>query len=285
MKKITLLAWILFFIWVLPVQAQENSLLWKISGNGLSSPSYVFGTMHILCDGAITNKTALQEAFTASNKLVLELNPTDPGVLQELQQLAMNDGFENIYKDLPKEDYSLLDEHLKTKFGAGLDQMGVLKPFTLTSMVIMGFLPCAQPFSPESYFVSEASEDKKEIVALETAKFQVSLFDEIPNDVQIQEIIRSLKDNTGKIELEQMMKIYLTGDLAGLFGYMKSNTLMVDHQAQLLDKRNLAWIPQLETLFKSGSTFVAVGAGHLAGEKGVLSLLKEKGFKVEVIAL
>lgn len=82
-----------------------------------------------------------------------------------------------------------------------------------------------------------------------------------------------------------MMNIYLSGDLEGLYGFMKSNTMMEQFQTQLLDQRNEAWIPQLETLFKSGSTFVAVGAGHLAGEKGVLSLLKEKGYQVEVIGL
>ena len=161
--------------------------------------------------------------------------------------------------------------------------MGVLKPFTLTSMVTMGFLPCDEPFSPESFFASKATEGNKEIIALETAKFQFGLFDEIPRDIQIQEIIRTLKDNTGKTELEQMMKIYLSGDLEGLYVFMKSNAMMEQFQTQLLDERNEAWIPQLETLFKSGSTFVAVGAGHLAGEKGVLSLLKEKGYQVEGI--
>lgn len=283
MKRIALLAWVIFFIHIIPLQAQENALLWKISGNGLSSPSYVFGTMHILCDESVTDNPSLQQAFSNSGKLVMELNPTDPAVMQEMQQLAMNPGFENTYKDLPEEDYSLLDEYLKSKFGAGLDQMGVLKPFTLTSMVTMGFLPCDEPFSPESFFASKASEGNKEIIALETAKFQFGLFDEIPRDIQIREIIRTLKDNTGKTELEQMMKIYLSGDLEGLYVFMKSNPMMEQFQTQLLDERNEAWIPQLETLFKSGSTFVAVGAGHLAGEKGVLSLLKEKGYQVEGI--
>lgn len=283
MKRITYLLVSLLFLSLVPLQAQENGLLWKISGKGLSSPSYVFGTMHILCDGAVADNPSLQQAFSNTEKLVMELNPTDPEVIQEMQQLAMNPGFENTYKDLPIEDYSLLDEYLKSKFGSGLDQMGVLKPFTLTSMVTMGFLSCNEPFSPEIFFASKATEGKKEIIALESAKFQFGLFDEIPRDIQIQEIIRILKDNTGKTELEQMTNIYLSGDLERLFGFMKSNAMMEQFQTQLLDKRNESWIPQLETLFKSGSTFVAVGAGHLAGEKGVLSLLKERGYKVEVV--
>jgi uncharacterized protein YbaP (TraB family) len=52
-----------------------------------------------------------------------------------------------------------------------------------------------------------------------------------------------------------------------------------------LDNRNIAWIPTLEELFKKSTSFVAVGAGHLPGELGVISLLKQKGYTVEAIAL
>lgn len=281
MKKLTFFAIALFFISVLPLQAQD-ALLWKVSGNDLSKPSYIFGTMHVLCDDAIVNKTILKEAFSSADKLVLELDPTDPSVLQEMQQLAINPGFENIYQDLPKEDYALLDGFLTSKFGAGLGQMGILKPFTLTSMVTMGFLPCDQPFSPESYLVSEAKSAEKQIISLETAGFQIGLFDGIPRELQIQEILRSLKDNTGQAELSKMMEVYLNEDLTGLYDLINTNDMMIQYKQVLLDKRNLEWLPRLEELFQSGGTFVAVGAGHLAGGKGVLALLKEKGYQVEI---
>jgi uncharacterized protein YbaP (TraB family) len=273
---------VLFFSSVLTLRAQENALLWKVSGNGLSEPSYVFGTMHVLCDNAVVNKTAVKNAFSSADKLVLELDPTDPSVLQEMQQLAVNPGFENIYQDLPKEDYALLDGFLTGKFGAGLAQMGILKPFTLSSMVIMGFLPCDQPFSPESHLVSEAKDAEKQIFSLETASFQIGLFDEIPSELQIQEIVRLLKDNIGQDELTKMMEVYLSGDLAGLYTLINSNDMMGQYKQVLLDNRNLEWLPRLEDLFRSGPTFVAVGAGHLPGEKGVLSLLRELGYVVEV---
>ncbi|MGY6559033.1 MAG: TraB/GumN family protein [Nitritalea sp.] len=283
MKKFTLILTLTFII--LNGYAQENTLLWKVSGNGLESPSYLFGTMHILCDQEIVEKPGFQEALAESQTLVMELNPTDPAVMQEMQQLAVNPGFKNIYTDLPEEDFKLLDTYLSSKFGAGLAQMGVLKPFILTSMLTMGFLDCEVPFSLETYLAGIASAKEMPVIDLETGAFQVGIFYNIPVDFQIQEIIRSLKDDTGKKELYQMMEIYESGDLDRLYAYMSQNEMMQAFQAVILDNRNIAWIPTLEGLFKEGSSFVAVGAGHLPGELGVISLLKQKGYTVEAIAL
>jgi uncharacterized protein YbaP (TraB family) len=267
------------------LQAQENTLLWKVSGNGLDTPSYLFGTMHILCEQDIVSKPGFQQALAESQSLVMELNPTDPAVMQEMQQLAVNPGFENIYTNLPPEDFKLIDSYLSGKYGAGLAQMGVLKPFTLTSMVIMGFLDCEVPFSLETYLAEAAGTKGIPVIGLETASFQVGIFDQIPTDVQIQEIIRNLKDEAGKKEMDEMLAIYASGDLDRLYAYMSKSDMMQAFQAIILDNRNITWIPTLEDLFKEGSSFVAVGAGHLPGELGVISLLKQKGYTVEAIAL
>ena len=283
MKKYVFIIASIFFIF--NVQAQESTLLWKVSGNGLESPSYLFGTMHILCDQSIVEKTSFKEALSQSKHLVMELNPTNPAILQEMQQLAVNPEFENIYTNLLEEDYNLLDTYLSGKFGAGLAQMGILKPFTLTSMVTMGFLECEVPFSLETYLAGFATEKEMPVIDLETAAFQVGIFDNIPLDFQIQQIIRSLKDETGKKELDQMMEIYGSGDLERLYGFMKTSDLMNQYQAEILDNRNRTWIPTLEELFKQGASFVAVGAGHLPGELGVIALLQQKGYSVEAVAL
>jgi uncharacterized protein len=283
MKKFTLIITLTFII--LNGYAQENTLLWKVSGNGLDTPSYLFGTMHILCEQDIVNKPGFQQALAESRSLVMELNPTDPAIMQEMQQLAVNPGFENIYSDLPEEDFNLIDAFLTGKYGAGLAQMGVLKPFTLTSMVTMGFLDCEVPFSLETYLAEAAGTKGIPVIGLETASFQVGIFDQIPKDVQIQEIIRNLKDNTGKKEMDEMLAVYASGDLNRIYAFMSKNDMMQAFQAVILDNRNVTWIPTLADLFKEGTSFVAVGAGHLPGELGVINLLKQKGYTVEAIAL
>src|SRR5690554_7893962 len=77
-------------ILLLPVltQAQEQSLLWKVSGKDLSSPSYVYGTMHMLCAQDFQMPEKLQSALAESQTLVLELNPMDPAVRSEERRVG-----------------------------------------------------------------------------------------------------------------------------------------------------------------------------------------------------
>jgi uncharacterized protein len=59
--------------------------------------------------------------------------------------------------------------------------------------------------------------------------------------------------------------------------------MMADFENEMLYKRNLAWIPEIKKLITEKSTFIAVGAGHLGGENGVLQLLKNEGYTINVI--
>ena len=282
MKRIFLLLSLFFLIHI--AHAQQNSLLWKVTGNGLPTPSYLFGTMHILCDQDLVDQPVIQQALLESQQLAMELNLSDPQILLQMQQLSVNPDFENIYKNLEKEDFQLLDEFLTRKYGSGLIELGILKPFALTSMIMMGFLACEEPFSIENHLAGVAAAREMPILGLETAHFQFGIFDQIPIDFQIGEIMRTLKDDTGRKELEEMMRIYASGDLDRLQEYLGSSEMMRTFQSLLLDDRNVAWIPQLEELFKQGPTFVAVGAAHLPGELGIISLLIKKGYWVEAIS-
>ncbi len=276
-KSILLL--LLINVFVNPVSAQ---LLWKIEGNGLEKPSYVYGTMHILCPDDIAVSENVKLAYQNSNALVLELNPTDPAVLTEIQQLAVNPGFVNIYKDLATADYQKIDKVLTESFGAGLEEMGVLKPFLLTSMITMTLLPCEQPGSLEGYFIELTKEDDKEIIELETARFQMGLFDEIPAEQQIQEILKLL-DGEGVEEFESLKKAYLAQDLAVIEELMNKNAMMREWEHLLLTNRNIQWVKDLKPVMSQKSLFVAVGAGHLPGPKGVIELLKKEGFQVTAV--
>ncbi|WP_040669957.1 TraB/GumN family protein [Nitritalea halalkaliphila] len=283
MKK--LFSLLLFVGLVFTLQAQENTLLWKVSGNGLSAPSYVFGTMHVLCDGTIAENPELVAAWEASERLVIELNPADPKLLQEMQQLSVNPGFANIYMDLPEADRQLLDSFFTENFGAGLAQMGVLKPFVLSSMLVTTYLPCEEMFTLEPHFVELAKAREIEVVSLETVASQMGIFDEIPQDFQVEELVKTLRDDKGQEEFANMLALYMSGDVLGLYAQMIESELLQQYQDLVLDNRNLAWIPDLEKLFSQGSSFVAVGAGHLPGELGVLQLLRDRGYTVEAITL
>ena len=87
-------------------------------------------------------------------------------------------------------------------------------------------------------------------------------------------------------DLRKLIDVYKTQDVEKLFEITASQLdVEKGFHTRLLDDRNIAWIPKLETAFKEKPTFVAVGAGHLGGKKGVLSLLREKGYKVSPVKL
>lgn len=267
---------LLFIILINPLSAQ---LLWKIEGNGLQQPSYLYGTMHILCPDDFHISEQVHKAYQNTNALVLELNPTNPTVLTEMQQLSLNPGMENIYKALPEEAYKKIDLALTNKFGAGLDQMGIMKPFMIISMLTMTLMPCEQLESPEIYFVGLATEEGREIISLETAALQIGIFDKIPADFQIQEILRML-DQEGVEEFHAMKKAYLAEDLIKLKEVINSSLMMKEWEHLILSDRNKQWVKDLVPVMRKKGLFIAVGAGHLPGEKGVIELLKKEGFQV-----
>lgn len=271
------------FLFSFPALAQEKALLWRVSGNDMQKPSYVFGTMHLMCDKEFVRNAELEKILAGSEKLVLELDPTDPQLATAVQQLSVNPRFENIYSALPAEDYRLIDGFLLAKLGSGLEQMGVLKPFVLTSLVSMGFFDCEQPYSMEIEFATAFKASNREVVSLETAGYQMGLFDSIPREIQMNEIVRQIKGDAGKAELDRMTEAYLAKDLEKLSELMSSNPLFARYGNELLDNRNRSWIMKLETLLANNSCFVAVGAGHLAGEDGVINLLRNKGYRVEPV--
>jgi len=277
MNKIKTVFFLLIIsIFINPVSAQ---LLWKVEGNGLQQPSYLYGTMHILCPDDFHISEQVLKAYQTTDALVLELDPTNPAVLAEMQQLSLNPGFENIYKDLPEKDYEKIDRVLTKNFGAGLEQMGIMKPFVLISMLTMTLLPCEQLESPEIYFVGLANEDGREIIGLETAALQMGIFDEIPTVLQIQEMLRML-DQDGVEEFQAMKKAYLAEDLLALDEVMTSNVMMKEWEHLILSDRNKQWVKDLAPIMPEKSLFIAVGAGHLPGDEGVIELLRKEGFRV-----
>lgn len=265
------------------LKAQESSLLWKVSGNGLEKESYLFGTIHLICKEDFLMDDRILEAFDKSDKLVMELDMSDPQLMAKLQQVSMNPGMKNIQAELIPEDAEILDEFLTKNYGAGLAQLGILKPFVLSSMALMKTIPCDETESYERFFTGKSTESQKPILGLESPEFQIGIFDQIPMGIQISELVKMLKEDSGTEDFNQMTEIYLSEDVESLYEMMNSEGMMLEYSELILDNRNKSWIPILEKEMQSSSLFVAVGGGHLGGENGLISLLQNAGYQVEPV--
>ena len=115
----------------------------------------------------------------------------------------------------------------------------------------------------------------------------MKVFDEISYQDQAEELLKTVKDNLekDKKEFQEMITIYQNKDIEGMLKLMNEsdNKITADNQDQLLNNRNINWIPVIIKAMNDKPTFFGVGAAHLAGENGVIKLLRKKGYKVEAV--
>ncbi|WP_413999868.1 TraB/GumN family protein [Flavobacterium sp. W1B] len=258
-------------------QPTENSLLWEVSGNDLTKPSYLYGTMHMMCEKDFLIKDKVKSAFEKSGVLALEIDFDEPSELQFMQDMATSS--ESLSKVLSKEEYHKLDEFLKGRMGLTASQFENSNLITIMSIVMMKALNCP-PKMFEFEFMGMAAKRKIEIIGLEKAQEQISCFE---NSYSNKEFIDQLEFYDTNF-FDEMSKIYNSEKLDELYAIAVDEKFM-DKEAKrlMLDNRNKNWVVKMPELMKKESVFFAVGAAHLSGTYGVINLLKEKGYKVKPI--
>lgn len=256
----------------------ENSLLWEVSGNGLSKPSYLYGTIHMICssDYFLTDKT--KKALETSEKLVLEVNFSDPKEMSEMQQLAMGKG--PLSKKLNPEQLSKLNEILKKTTGMTVQQVDSFSLLTVMSLISMKSFGCTDLKFYEMEFIGQAKNRNIEIGGLETVKEQFGILE---NAYSNEEMIAMLEESTPE-ESAKLVSTYKQENIDLLYDFTTDKKFTSEKTKKIiLDERNLNWVKNMPELMKKQSVFFAVGSGHLAGEFGVINLLRKAGYNVKPI--
>jgi uncharacterized protein YbaP (TraB family) len=271
----------------MPVQESKNlsnSLLWELSGNGLFTTSYLYGTIHLICDKDLIIPEPVKNALIKSEQLALELDMTDPDFLKEFQKAMVMQEGTNLKKLLNKEDYKLVTNFFKDSLNISLQEVGVVKPFFMNSMMYGKILGC-QPQPYELALVNLAVRSTKPVKGLETLQQQLDLFSKISYKKQAEMLVESIKNfNETKLMYQELLALYKQQDIEGAYQLVKNTTTgLEDFEDMLLSERNINWIPVIEGLSKDKSTFFAVGAGHLGGESGLIKLLQQKGYTLKPI--
>ncbi len=265
-------------------QELEKSLLWKISGNGLKDDSYLFGTIHITCDATLDDNTL--SALENTKQLYLELDMDEKSMQMQMMKLMMMKDGAKLSTLLSPEDFKILDEFMKKNLNMSAKLFDSFKPFMISSMLFPKMLDCKSQ-SVESELMKITKEQNEEIFGLEKAEDQMKVFDEISYQDQADELLKTVKDNLekDKKEFQEMITIYQNKDIEGMLKMMSDsdNKITSENQDILLNDRNKKWIPIMVKIMKDKPTFFGVGAGHLAGEEGVIKLLRKQGYKVEAV--
>ncbi|TDW96532.1 TraB/GumN family protein [Dinghuibacter silviterrae] len=265
-------------------KAQQNSLLWEISGRGLLHPSYLFGTIHMICPDDFFLTPAMKSTFEKAHTVYLEINLDDPsapmklmGMIQYKDGRKLSDFFDSAdYKDLGRfvKDSMKMDVHFFEKF----------KPLMLYSMMSAKMLPCAKEQAYETEFVEMARDRNKPIRGLETMEEQVSIFDSIPGKIQAGMIMDMVRHyDSQKLDFHRMVAFYKAQEVDSLYQMLQESPDTKIDQDLLLNRRNRKWVPLIGAAIRQGPCFIAVGAGHLGGPQGLLSLLRRQGYTVKPV--
>jgi len=269
----------------LKTEESGNTLLWEVSGNGLQSPSYLFGTFHMLCRDDIRFSPSLKEAFASSRELYLELDMDDPPtVLGGLMLMNMKKGtrLQDLYTP---EEYTRVERFFKDSLKTPLTMFQTMKPFFLVAMLYPKMMPCKTISGVEEELMKLAKDQKKEVQGLETMAFQASIFDSIPYEQQAKELLKTVDslDHFRKY-FDTMLVVYKSQRIREMADLFNDNEMGVEeNQDILLDNRNRNWVTQLKKIMQKEPVFVAVGAGHLPGDKGLINLLKKEGYTVRPV--
>jgi uncharacterized protein YbaP (TraB family) len=265
--------------------ANRKSLLWKISGKDLLTPSYVFGTMHSICNEDYFFTEQMQAAFDASKKLILEIDLSDPAMIAQYQQnLFLPEGKElkNFFSS--EKEYQAFVDSVKKQSDIDANQFSKFKPFILISMISMKSFTCENQSSYEMNLIEMSKKRNIDIDGLESSHSQLEIFDKM-NDEDIKNMLVESVSQLGNEhkEIDQMVSIYKTQDIDALYQLISQSPEFKGHEKELISGRNIKWMNTLLYEMKQQASFVAVGAGHLAGEQGVLNLLEKQGYQVEAV--
>ena len=266
-------------------QKEEKSLLYEISGNGLSQPSYLYGTIHIICKEDFVMTEATKQKFSETQQVYLEVDMDDPKMMPEMMKsMYMTDG-STIKNLLSEPDYQKVIQFFKDTLKMNIATMDKMKPFVLGSMSITKLLSCPTQ-SYEETFMKMAKIENKEILGLETVQDQFGAMDKMGMKKQADMMLVKLVENwtDGKQEFKQLITDYKNQDVDALLEDMSKSKIMDEgFEENLLTTRNQNWIAKIQRITKEKPTFFAVGAGHLGGKKGVITLLRNEGFTVKAV--
>jgi len=248
--------------------AYADPVLWKVQSG--ENTVYLFGSIHVADNSVYPLRPAIESAFNNSKVLVVEVDETQADQVK-LNEILMTRGFypgtETIADHINKDTMQMLRRFLEQS-GMPYATVARMRPgliaitLTVARIVQLGYSP---ELGIDRYFINKARKNSKPILQLESAEWQMELMLSFSDDdLILKHTLISLDEMDDMFK--QIMDAWKSGD------------------KRLFDERNITMTEKIIAMFKQQKNyFVVVGAGHLVGEQGIVSLLKKQGFQVESV--
>lgn len=273
-----------FLSLIFQTHAQENFLLWQISGNGLSDTSYLFGTIHIRDKRVFDLGDSTYYAIQHTKALFGELDLQDKDAMKKhAAELMMPSGI-TLESLLTAAEYKQVKKYCKKHIGIYALLLNKIKPIYLSAVISEDLLKKDKKQPLDLYLQDYASKLGHTIGGIETIEEQLAVL----NLMSLQEQADMLVQQVQHIEdekklMEEMLQLYLSESLDKLDSLVQEDTTSQEFNEAMLGSRNKVMLQRMQEQMHKQSTFFAVGAAHLAGEKGLVLLLRKEGFQVRPV--
>lgn len=276
-------------------------LLYKISGNGLKSPSYIVGTYHLAPASFADEIKGMKEAFAAVEQVYGEVDMQDAQASQMAMMQAMMLPEDKYVGDMfTAEEMERINAYMRATMGMDLrnpmlrEQLGRMRPSVLAmQLALLQFMKITPNFNPndliDNYFQREARKCGKGVGGFETTEFQLELlYGERTDEEEREELLRLVDDNEAMLqEMHDMTNAYFSFDIEGIEAVtmrsVETGDMSVEEFAEVITDRNHRWVEAMPEIMAAKPTLFVVGAGHLPGGEGVIELLRAEGYKVKAV--
>ena len=282
----------LYFVFTLLISQgafSQNSILWEISGNGLTTPSYIMGTLKFIGEKEFYLPKEAVTKLKGCKTFAIE-DQVDHKAQLELNKAVHFPAGKSLKTELSPSGYEKIAAFFETEFKISKDrfekEFAHFIPLALSiNMTRMSLGENVKFYDIE--LLALAKKNKIETFSLEPIERESQAIQAFPIADQEAALIHSISNfEKQKSEYKKLEVAYLRGDLDKVFEYSlhptENNPLFIE---EFYTKRNLEWLPKINKMINSNPTFIAVGVSHLEGEKGLLNLLKEKGYTLRPITV
>lgn len=266
----------------------EKGLFWEISHPEIQHKSYLFGTIHMIPEELFFLPDGLEQAIYQADAIYFEVDVSkmkDPVFQMEILQQSFMQGDTSLSDLLTKEEYHLVKMHFE-EMGMPIFMFEKIKPMFLSvfgDKEIMGKNAEGKLRFYEFELMDIAGKAGKEIFGLESIEYQMSLMDSIPYAKQAKYLVESIQtDESRESTLDSLFAIYLNQDIEAMHKSLDEGDIS-EYDSMLLTNRNRNWVPVATESMKEKSCVFAVGAAHIGGPDGMISLLRQKGFTLKPV--
>ena len=276
-------------------------LLYKISGNGLKSPSYIVGTYHLAPASFADEIAGMSDAFAAVEQVYGEVDmlSAQSSQMAMVQAMMLPEG-KYVSDMFSEEEMERINAYVRGAMGMDLnhpmlrDQLGRMRPSVLAMQLgLLEFMKITPNFNPndliDNYFQMEARKRGLAVGGFESVEFQMELLYGDSTDEEEREALLKLVDDKEALlaEMKAMTEAYFSFDMKGIHALtirsVEIGDMSPEEFREMITDRNHNWVEVMPEIMADKPTLFVVGAGHLPGDDGVLELLKAQGYKVKAV--